>query len=750
MEMNPAAATETATTPGGGTARRERRFEDDASTPTSSASSAPTPTPTPTPASIAADYMRNFENIIQPGKEASMTREFNPQVAYEFERYLNPQKLKQHVLGSEKLRSILEHYARKTQQPLKKMQQQAKAIIDEIGLDRNMAIIRWCGIAITAIGQRICDGFYVNSASMANVRKDMGRCPVLYLPSHRSYMDFILMSYICYYYDIEIPGIAAGMDFHSMFGMGTMLRKTGAFFMRRSFSNDELYWDIFREYMYALVANYHIGVEFFIEGTRSRNFKALVPKVGLLSMALLPYFTGEVPDVMIVPVSVAYERVLEEQLFVYELLGVPKPKETTKGFFKALKIIDERFGKMFLDFGDPISVREFFGHDSGQRMQRAGVGGHLQKLNRQEIELIKQLANEIIYQQQRRIVINTFNLLSLYYASQLYAQRSSNIDELSRGLLHLKRIFNQLGAHVSIKASSIKADIIDAVEIHSNIVQFSQARLQFTPLAAKQLATQIDVKRMKAHALCPSTMAVAVPMLALQLYVNPCLFWLARPAYLLLAALKEQRKQEQQQHSSGSYSYDSTLSALHSYVSSMDSLFQHEFIIESNREAVEFETHLQLLLDEKVLELEASGRIKVQDNECAHVILAALAPFLCLYYQLAVTLRQIPFDIEFSNKDLLVRVQKHVEQLLQQPGGAAPHVHPYCLALDNLNIAIQALIQRGYLLKCRDSGQLRVVDAPGKCLRQLEQQLLEYCQLMPFAQYSMAANQQAQCHIAKL
>ncbi|XP_002056467.4 dihydroxyacetone phosphate acyltransferase [Drosophila virilis] len=695
----------------------------------------------------AAAYMRQFENIIAPGNEASMTREFKPQVAYEFERYLNPQKLKQHVLRSDKLRALLVHYARETRQPLKQLEQQARAIIDEIGLDRNMAIIRWCGIAITAIGKRICDGFYVNSASMANVRKDMGRCPVLYLPSHRSYMDFILMSYICYYYDIEIPGIAAGMDFHSMFGMGTMLRKTGAFFMRRSFSNDELYWDIFREYMYALVANYHIGVEFFIEGTRSRNFKALVPKVGLLSMALLPYFTGEVPDVMIVPVSVAYERVLEEQLFVYELLGVPKPKESTKGFFKALKIIDERFGKMFLDFGEPISVREFFGHDSTQRMQRAGLGGQLQKLNRQEIELVKQLANEIIYQQQRRIVISTFNLLSLYYASQLYGQRCVNLDEVSAAILHLKRIFEQLGAHVSTSTNSIKVDVIDTVEIHSNILQFRAGRLQFTPLAAEQLAAQIDVRRLKAHALCPQTMAVAVPMLALQLYINPCMFWLARPAYLLLAALKEEQRQRKLDTVG---TYDDTLAALHNHVSSMDALFQHEFIIESNREAAEFETHLKLLLDEHALQLhEHTGRISVQDNECSRVILAALAPFLCLYYQLAVTLRQM--SGEFSARDLLVRVQQHVEQLLQQPGGSAAHVHPYCLALDNLNIAIYALIQSGYLHKSRDTGLMCVATAtPMKCLRQLELQLLEYCQLMPFAQYSTAANEQAQSHMAKL
>lgn len=111
---------------------------------------------------------------------------------------------------------------------------------------------------------------------------------------------------------------------------------------------------------------------------------------------------------------------------------------------------------------------------------------------------------------------------------------------------------------------------------------------------------------------------------------------------------------------------------------------------------------------------------------------------------------QIPLELEFSNKELLVRVQQHVEQLLQQPGASASHVHPYCLALDNLNIAIYALIQRGYLVKSRDSGQMKIASTPGKCLRELETQLLEYCQLMPFAQYSTAANQQAQFHIAKL
>lgn len=71
------------------------------------------------------------------------------------------------------------------------------------------------------------------------------------------------------------------VDFHSMVGVGNLLRKTGAFFMRRSFVNDKLYWHVFKEYMRSLVNVYHTGIEFFIEGTRSRSGKALMPKIGL-------------------------------------------------------------------------------------------------------------------------------------------------------------------------------------------------------------------------------------------------------------------------------------------------------------------------------------------------------------------------------------------------------------------------------------------------------------------------------------
>ncbi|XP_061387625.1 dihydroxyacetone phosphate acyltransferase [Musca vetustissima] len=683
--------------------------------------------------------MRNFENILEPGKEPVMTKEYNPLVAFKLEKNLDPIKLKKHVLQSERIRQLIDYYADKQNCPAKQVQRMVSEILDEIGLDRNLAIIRWCGIAITAIGKRICKGIYVNKASMENLKKGLGKNPVLYLPSHRSYMDFILMSYICFHYDIEIPGIAAGMDFHSMFAMGTMLRKTGAFFMRRSFSNDELYWDIFREYMYALVGSYHIGVEFFIEGTRSRNFKALVPKIGLLSMALQPFFTGEVSDITIVPVSVSYERVLEEQLFVYELLGVPKPKESTKGFFKALKIIDENFGKMYLDFGEPISVKEFFGDCCNlDKMKRATLGTHLQKLNKKEIDLVKKLATEIIYQQQRRIVINTFNMISLYFASQYYMDKSLNIDEISRGIILLKDMFEKLGAHVATNVNSIKPEIIETVEIHSNIIHLKQGRLEFSQVPVELLAQEIDVSRLKAHALSPRTMAVAVPSMALQLYMNPCLFWLARPGYLIMAALHlEEEQQKSNKQNSGSY--EETILRLSQQVDALDEVFKHEFIVESNRELEEFEHNLKFLKDHGVLQISQMGLVEVRHNECSRSILSALAPFLCLYYQLVVILNKLSIendDEEFAPKDILKSVQKHIESMLLT--NTSPlHVHPYCLALDNLNIALHSLVQSSYLLRNRETGNFKI--SPSKSLPQLEGFLLQFCNLMPFKQYWQCA-----------
>ena len=102
-------------------------------------------------------------------------------------------------------------------------------------------------------------------------------------------MDFLLVSYICFTMDIPLPFIAAAADFMNMRIIRTLFRNSGAFFMRRSFMSDPLYWVVFTEYIQNQLRNGDQPLEFFLEGTRSRTGKFLQPKLGRYTFIVLPY-----------------------------------------------------------------------------------------------------------------------------------------------------------------------------------------------------------------------------------------------------------------------------------------------------------------------------------------------------------------------------------------------------------------------------------------------------------------------------
>ncbi|XP_045567244.1 dihydroxyacetone phosphate acyltransferase-like, partial [Salmo salar] len=160
--------------------------------------------------------------------------------------------------------------------------------------------------------------------------------PVILMPNHRSYVDFLVLSYILFTYDLPIPVIAAGIrnsDGHEDGGRDPA--SFGAFFIRRTIGSDKLYWAVLSEYVKTIVRTGYAPIEFYVEGLRSRTLKSLTPKLGMMHMVLEPFFKGEVYDIRLVPISISYDRVLEESLLAHELLGVPKPRETTMGLLKA-------------------------------------------------------------------------------------------------------------------------------------------------------------------------------------------------------------------------------------------------------------------------------------------------------------------------------------------------------------------------------------------------------------------------------
>ncbi|XP_038119057.1 dihydroxyacetone phosphate acyltransferase [Culex quinquefasciatus] len=683
------------------------------------------------------NYLDHFKNLLDPAQRhlTDMTKPYNRAFPFPKDVHVNPADLKKLVLNSERIRNVLEKESGGDPRKKAELVRTVKAILDEIGLDESLAVIRVLGTILNYIIRRILSGMYVNETKLEQLKSQFGDRTVLYLPSHRSYGDFILMSYVSFCYNIAIPGIAAGMDFHSMAFMGSILRQTGAFYMRRTFGNDQLYWAVFKEYMRQLVRAYDNGVEFFIEGTRSRSNKALTPKIGLLSMALEPLFMGEVPDVLVVPVSVSYDRPLEEQLFVYELLGVPKPKESTKGLLKAMSILKENYGSIYFEFGDPISVREYFG-DELNRFQHSMSPAHVQSLTKSDLTLLHNLAFDVVHLQQEKIVLTTFHLISVYYNYRKYLGQSVNLPELIEGLRVLVDILQHLGAVTTIQKTGhheadrnlIRTSIEEALKTHANILQLNSDAVLVIAKSHHDFS-QVDKRKLKGHNLSDVVMRLSVPIFTLQLYCNPCLHWLAQPALVLLAAKNLSNS-----------SSDINVHTLRQTVIELRNLFATEFVFHGRREEREFGQSLDHLVHFGVMERgtvveDGPAVVRIvqdkadQQQQRQQVYLSAVGPFLCCYLQVAVVLMEHFSHGPFKEKDYLAKVQEFVEQLLLRH---EPHVHPYCLSLDSINLALYSLVALGVIAKTKLADLTTSFTVDTARLRPLVATLRTYCDLLPF------------------
>lgn len=144
----------------------------------------------------------------------------------------------------------------------------------------NMNSVRALGLPLIKVLKRLHDHIYVNIQGLAMVNDLIREYPVLLVPSHRSYFDFIILSIMFFHYDLPLPAIVAAEDFKNMALIGTMLRNSGAFYIKRAFRSDKLYWAIFTEYVQTQLYNGDHPIEFFVEGTRSRTQKSYAPKLG--------------------------------------------------------------------------------------------------------------------------------------------------------------------------------------------------------------------------------------------------------------------------------------------------------------------------------------------------------------------------------------------------------------------------------------------------------------------------------------
>jgi glycerol-3-phosphate O-acyltransferase len=225
----------------------------------------------------------------------------------------------------------------------------------EIAANYSHAFVQIAEKLLGRVWNRVYDGVKFNHAATLKEVADGGN-EVVYVPCHRSHMDYMLLSYIIYHQGYAIPHVAAGINLNIPV-VGRFLRKGGAFFIRRSFAGNALYTVVFMKYLAAIMARGH-SLEYFIEGGRSRTGRLLQPKTGMLSMTVRSFLRDPVRPVVFVPVYFGYERIVEANTYLSELSGAPKKKESWWDLLTSFRVLRERFGTVHVNVGEPIRLNE--------------------------------------------------------------------------------------------------------------------------------------------------------------------------------------------------------------------------------------------------------------------------------------------------------------------------------------------------------------------------------------------------------
>ena len=254
------------------------------------------------------------------------------------------------LLDAEPVRAAIAATASKEGIGADKARDRARSYAMEIAADYSHPVVRSLSFMLKGFWNKLYDGVEVHHFD--TLRQVAPGHEVIYVPCHRSHVDYLLLSYQLLQNSIAIPHIGAGINLNLPV-IGPILRRGSAFFLRRTFKGDALYSTVFREYISQLFAR-GVSLEYFIEGGRSRTGRLLQPRGGMLSMTLRSFLRESGRPVVFQPVYIGYEKIMEGDAYIGELSGKPKAKESVFGLLRSLGALRQHYGRVALNFGEPI------------------------------------------------------------------------------------------------------------------------------------------------------------------------------------------------------------------------------------------------------------------------------------------------------------------------------------------------------------------------------------------------------------
>jgi glycerol-3-phosphate O-acyltransferase len=346
----------------------------------------------------------------------------------------NRRRIARLVAMAPNVRRAIEAEAGDDPKKLAAAERKAQKYVMEIAADVSWPAIRIAVRILRRLWQQVYDGIELgHTERLREVAKEK---VVVYVPCHRSHFDYLLLSYICYEQGVQLPHIAAGINLN-MPVVGPILRRGGAFFLRRSFRGNRLYAAVFDAYLNQLLTRGYT-IEYFVEGGRSRTGRLLSPKGGMLAMTVGSYIQNPRRSVVFVPVYFGYEKLIEGGSFISELGGAEKQKESLLGLVRSVKTLRENFGRVYVNIGEPIELDEVLESvQPGWRNLPTGNGERPTWVN----EVVDTLGGEIMGGINAAAAVTPISLLAYVLlstpkqtigAAELRAQLQLSLDLLQR------------------------------------------------------------------------------------------------------------------------------------------------------------------------------------------------------------------------------------------------------------------------------------------------------------------------------
>lgn len=259
------------------------------------------------------------------------------------------------VLTSDPVREAIADQARRDGSSPEAAWKKAHTMAWEIAADYSHPVVRSASYLLTSAWNRIYRGVLVHH--LDTLKAIAPGNEIVYTPSHRSHMDYLLLSYLLYTKGVVPPHIVAGINLNLPL-IGSLLRRGGAFFIRRSIRGSALYSAVLSEYVAQLVAGGY-SIEYFIEGGRSRTGRLLQPKGGMLAMTIRGFLRQPTRPVLFQPIYIGYERLMEGDSYLDELSGKAKKNESIwQLIFGIPRVLRQNYGQVVVNFGEAIALND--------------------------------------------------------------------------------------------------------------------------------------------------------------------------------------------------------------------------------------------------------------------------------------------------------------------------------------------------------------------------------------------------------